>query len=514
MKIFRIGRIGYFIYKVSFYFYRGFYFFFSILWYFPNLIRMAARDAAGNQEPEVSEGVIPPPEMDVQALDGSSHGFVFGRNLVNHRLLGKSENKDGHILIIGGSGSGKSSCYAIPQIVSWNGRVFVIDPKGELAKKAAFCRPNAKIFNPAQSDSFGYDPYYLLAESDDLAQDAFEIAMSLIPKPENVRDPFWIDGAQNLFAGAIVYFYSQGLSFIETIRKIQSTIASDLVKLLHADRDDKGEPTAAAMLVNQLASLEDKTLAGIASEMGNRIRVFATNKAVQASFSKANAITPEDLETGSDIFIVIPEDKLEQWKEIMILIFNQFMKHFERRKEREGVPILFLFEEMARVGKTEIARGLATLRDKNITIALYAQSLAQFDYLFGKVQRQIIVDNCQYKVILNATDPDTQTEFARMVGKHEKEKISVTRSVEGLLQKPTNNELRERITESKEERWIIEPDRFATLQQPVILTPFGFMRATKTPYYEMRVFKNISQLEAQQAFQGEKDPRYVEHIWS
>jgi type IV secretion system protein VirD4 len=55
-------------------------------------------------------------------------GFVFGK--LGNEYITKKEDMDGHILVVGGAGSGKTSCVAIPSLWAWRKRVFCIDIKG------------------------------------------------------------------------------------------------------------------------------------------------------------------------------------------------------------------------------------------------------------------------------------------------------------------------------------------------------------------------------------------------
>ncbi|MCL2053759.1 MAG: type IV secretory system conjugative DNA transfer family protein [Oscillospiraceae bacterium] len=97
----------------------------------------------------VEAGEIPPKE--ISSL--SPQGFIFGRNLGYYLI--KPEEQDGHILVIGGAGSGKTSCLTIPTLLSWQKRVFVIDVKGNLYDKTKAKRHNVKIFNPIDINACG-----------------------------------------------------------------------------------------------------------------------------------------------------------------------------------------------------------------------------------------------------------------------------------------------------------------------------------------------------------------------
>lgn len=408
----------------------------------------------------------------------SDSGFIFGK--WKRKYIAKSENEDGHILVIGGAGSGKSSCLAIPSLDSWNERVFAIDIKGELLAKCTRDVNKIKVFNPLQLE-YGYDPFWALGESDNLAQDIKDITLAIIPLPNDTKDPFWIESAQNVLNGALLHYYGLGYTFIESMLRIASTPVKALLNEIV-----NGNNTLAKIFIAQLVDQKDETLAGIATELSNKIMLFATDQSIINALSQEINISPRDLENGYDVFIQMPEHKLEQWKPLLTLINNQFLKHFEKRSESDSKPILFLLDEFARLGKIEaILNGLATLRSKKITIAILTQSLAQLDLIYGKESRQVIADNCSYKAILKATDADTQEYFSKLVGTYDKMKKTSSASFEQYTQMGRGTGA----SKTTEEKRIIKPEEFATLDKIVLLTPYGFCRAEKTPYYRDKRFK-------------------------
>ena len=422
---------------------------------------------------QTGRGTHPRPPK--QLLSPNNQGFVFGeyrRRLCKPRYFFKDEYTDGHILICGGAGSGKSSSLAIPSLLAWQSAIFAIDIKGELSAATAHKPGERKIFNPMLPETWGVDGFYALRHSDNSTQAAHEIAAALVPEPANVKDPFWIRSAQNLLAGFLLHYYHEGYSFVDAVKEILSKAVEYQVK----DVFENTRNEAARLHLSQFYTLESKTLAAIFTEVGNAIRLFATDKHVMAALSKENNISPEDLEHGINIFLLIPEDKLEQWKPLFTLVVNQFLKHFERRPDKNAAPILFLLDEFPRLGKIEaVATALTTLRSKKITIALIIQSLAQLDLLYGPAQRRVILDNCAYKAILGASDAETQEYFSRLVGT-----VEATRQGQSTSYAADMDEERgHTISQHTVDRRIIQPHEFATLGDVVLLTPWGYFRAGK-----------------------------------
>lgn len=413
--------------------------------------------------------------------DKDISGVVFGKK--NGKYVTMPETTDGHILVIGGAGSGKTAAVAIPTLMSWKARVFAIDIKGELYEKTKKARNEEKIkvFNPTDPNAYGYDPFYMLRHGDEVPEEARALALSICPLPADIRDPFWIRSAQNMLTGFLVYFFHKEQSFAEAMK----TIKSRPVRKLIAEIMESGDEQAIAE-VSQFDGMDDKTLSGIFTELANHITIFATSPDLQRALAGGSrCITPGDLESGYDIYCCIPEHKLDQWKDLMGMLCNQFLKSFERRPEGCTTPILFLIDEFPRLGKIEtISNGLATLRSKKIHIALFVQSKSQLNAIYGKDVAEVISDNCAYKAILKASEPNTQEWCSKLVGTYDKEKTSSNYNADiigiGKGQGTTST------TESNQR--IIKPEEFAYLEDLVCVFPNGYRRIDKAYYFKDKAF--------------------------
>jgi len=402
-------------------------------------------------------------------------GVFFGKQ--DYRYICKPSYQDGHVLVIGGTGSGKTTCIAIPTLRAWNGKVFAIDIKGELYEKTRSSRLNCRVFNPLHTDSYGYDPYYALKDSRNVAQEAKAIAQALIPKPSDIKEPFWIESAQNLFTGAILHFFHEGFSFIDTIKAIQNMPPSSLIEEIAQSNSKE-----AVYYINNFIGIAEKTLSGIVSELGRNIVTIATDKHLVRVLSKKKVITPTNLERGIDIYIQIPEHLLYQWNPIITLIVNQFLSYFEQRKSSDATPILFLLDEFPRLGRIPaIQNGLATLRSRRITLCLVIQNLAQLSAIYGRDNANVILGNCDYKAVLGASDYDTQRYLSALCGMYLKRMGSTGH------QSPLPMSVHEGSAEQYAP--IIPEADFGILNDIVLINPLGedspFCRVEKEPYYKV-----------------------------
>ena len=471
--------------------------------------------------------------------------FFFGTRAVEYApkqqtisYVGKPKDRDGHVLVVGGAGSGKSSCIAIPTLETWGGMIFAVDIKGELSEKWVNVRKeNSRVkifgFDKNRGILSTYDPFYLLdKDDDDLVQNVREIAQAIIPLLPNTIEPFWTLAAQNVLTAALLYGFNpetkdedgndMSMSFNATISRIQSVPIWELI----AEISGSGNKPA-KMYVNQFSGIENpednKMLAGISAELSNKVMVFATDMRIRSAFEPSDDMMNWDDLKSHNIFMRIPEDKLGQWDGAITLMITQLIRTLERRpdiyskkgKEKNLPPILLLLDEFPRLGKVDaIQNAVSTLRSKGVTICLMMQSLAQLDRTYGKETRQIIVDNCQYKAILNVTDPENQKIFSDMVGTVRVTTRSVSEGIGGSVGLSSGSNVGEDISYSDGKSKgrsdnhsvsigttrepIIHPHEFATLEDIVLMTPEGFCLVDKAPYYpDSKTKKQLPPLIAQ-----------------
>ena len=403
--------------------------------------------------------------------------------------VGKPNYYDGHILIVGGAGSGKSSCIAIPTLDTWNGPIFAIDIKGELTtywNGLSNRKREAKVFNLTNEQEVfsSYDPFQFLREDseDNLVQNAREIAHAIIPLPVNTIDPFWIQSARHVLTAVILYGYMTEKSFNSTMTSILTTPIGALIEEIK-----KSGIMEAQIHINQFADIENpsdnKMLTGISAELSNKIIVFVSNMRIKDTLtSSENTVSWDDLDSYN-VFMKIAEDKLGQWDGAIAMILTQLIRYLERRPEkydfngRTKEPVLLLLDEFPRLGKIDIIQNaVATLRSKNVTVCMVVQSLSQLDKIYGIETRQIIMDNCQYKAILNATGAENQKIFSDMTGS--------VQVVQRGISMDSDNENKTYIMQFNEtSEPMVKPHEFATLKDIVLMTPEGYCRVDKLPYY-------------------------------
>ncbi|MBR0283366.1 MAG: type IV secretory system conjugative DNA transfer family protein [Oscillibacter sp.] len=433
-------------------------------------------------------------------------GVTFGLEIDYGKgyYVGKAAEDDGHVLVVGTNGSGKSAVIAQSTLESWRDPFVALDIKGELSRQYQFLQAkwralrSYKVFDPLDG-GIHYDPYAILKKDDPrFSQYVREIADAIIPVPVKVSsdNEYWLKIARNLLSGAIAYCFCKGMDFAETMAYVQATSTPGL------SREIKSFPNALAqMFVSEIPDLKPEQQAAVGTEMKNHTMVFATDSSIQDALSDdghSEMFSWDCLMSAEapNIFLRLSQDRLEQWSGLIRLMVTQLIRQLERRPDKysaEGYdtqPVLVLLDEFPMLGKIDVIKsGLTTLRSKNVTFCLILQSIAQLDDVYGTDVRRIMVDNCQYKAILNVTEPDSQEYFSKLFGMVPAGRRSVSMSGHPLRGVSFGGQV--------QECWepLIFPHEFATNHHVLLHTPYGRFCAIKFPmattYHPIPVFNEI-----------------------
>lgn len=404
----------------------------------------------------------------------NSSGVVFGRD--NHNLvITSTETEEDHVLCIGGTKTGKTSALLIPTLRVFKGNAFVVDISGDISENVQ--RQNTLTFAPLSDDSLSYNVFYAIDNESDPTKKLellSQLAYLLMPDEPDSNDDgrFFLTNGRKMLNACLIHFYEKNMDFCEICREI---VLTDLDDLLNAIWESADEDTR--VYISSFRKTSEKNNAGCKQAMDESITLFASNHNVRTNLRRPKLnerfINPGMME-DYDIFVQIPQDALNIIGPLFALILGQMFEFFYHRPLSVTKPILFCLDEFACLGRIDILNALRTLRKRHVRIMLLTQSFADLDDIYGPNKRKIMSDNCGYKVILKATDPDTQEYISRLIGEHEVEKI--THSWDGTHDSYTKSLQKERI---------IEPAELAYLGDELILIgPTGYMRLRKNFYYK------------------------------
>lgn len=435
-------------------------------------------------------------------------GFCFG--VWRGKYICKKVSDPGSILVHGSSGCGKSSTIIQSFLLNprnENCNSLVLDLKHELATK---CLAPEKIFsadNPHgkaiildlldRKQGFGWDPFYKLSDqsSETEVLDVMDtIALSIIPCAKG-DSQVWSLAAQQFLRGALAYFFKveKMTTLPDCIAAIKSTPVKDVVERILGGANPGGVIHSTMVTFQNMA---DETLTSIDMNLSQRITIFYTNPDLQWCLgANPRKCSPEDM-LKHDIFLCIPESKLDQWGQLVFLIFNQFFTWAMDLPEKEEDPdrpyMACVLDEtvalLAGVGANipKLSQMLRIgARGKGITMLICCQSISGLEAAIGdKAEVKDLLSNLTYKFILDSCDNDTSEEIIGWCGKFLKKKTSVSGS--GVQQKKTISYEDDSIVTKEELMSLV-----STGEAILVSSQFGYMRLKKSYVFQDKFFKPL-----------------------
>lgn len=342
-------------------------------------------------------------------------GVLFGKKF---GLLAYSPEQDeGHILVLGPSGTGKTSALLIPTLRSWQGTALVVDISGDIS--ANVNTPNKIVFDPTSENCIPYDVFASIsAVTDDTErQERLEqLAYLLLPDKANDSEAgiFFCKNGRKMITAALICYYGMGWGFVEIC---EFFLGHDWRSLLN-DIAKQQNPIA-NMFISSFAGASEQNTAGCKQAADDALKLFATNDKIKNALRKVpsyeKAISPATLETSS-VYIYIPDEKLKIYGDLLRIITAQSMEYFSSRPTENKQTILFCLDEFASFGKLQIVESLRKLRKRRIRILVLTQSLADLDMIYGKDERKAMLSNFKFTVLLGCKDAETQEYFSKMIG--------------------------------------------------------------------------------------------------
>lgn len=403
-------------------------------------------------------------------------GLVFG--LYKNKAVCSPTASEGSCAIFGGSGTGKTSAVLIPTLNAWHGTSFVIDISGDIYMNVSM--PNMVVFTPEEDTSYVLPyPYDVFAQIDNLKtkeeqnEHLEQLALQLMPERVNLSDAskFYETEGRKILLASLIAFYHQGMDFTKICETIFQNSWKDLFRLI-----DKSQNLDAQQYINSFEGASEANTSGCKQACDASIRLFATNSNIKKNLHRPHdefAISPKTIE-DCNVFVCIPDTKLALYSQLVHLITAQVLDYFGSRPVTATQNILLAIDEFASFGKLEITDALRKYRKKHVRIMLLTQSLADIDMIYGTVERNAILNNCPFKVILSAQDTETQEFFSKLIGKEKHTEYSLTKS-------PTGNSY----TSHEALDYSIEAATLAHLKdQLILLYPSGYLYLNKNYYFK------------------------------
>ena len=366
--------------------------------------------------------------------DWSQHGEQYsilskksGIILAENNYLPLDKRGNINVLVVGGSGSGKSTSYSIPNAYQMLGSYVFTDPKGELYDKTAgYFRQNGykiKVLNlvhPQFSD--GYNPLMHVASEIDV-----DIIANTIVKGQKTgdggSDPFWDDSAEMLLK-ALIYFLmatrpdeEQNLaSCAELVRAANSNGGSNLLTELMSQLP---YDHPARMNYKSIEIAPEKTYSSILSTLQSKLGKFDSKEI--AELTSTDTIDFEEIGNEKTAVYVISSDTHGAYDFLLTIFFSQMIQQlYDLADNSPGlklkVPTYFILDEFANIGRIpDFDKKISTSRSRRISFSVILQNLDQLEAIYEK-SNETIIGNCDTHLFLGSNSQKTVEYFSKALG--------------------------------------------------------------------------------------------------
>ncbi len=375
-------------------------------------------------------------------------GFCFGK--YGKKYYCKQISEPGSILVTGASGSGKSKNVIEEFLLNpenkENCNYLVLDLKGELSHDTVF--PD-EIYHPSSNpdgncilldpldrrNGFGYNPFFLLtadSTESEVHETVEKVVNALVPLSKG-DDQVWNNAARRFLRGAMTFFcYEKKMRSVpEIIKAIKSDTIENIVNLI-IDSTTLGSSAYVEMI--GFKDMASETITSVDMNMSNSVTTLLTNQDLCWCLADCpRKCSPKDL-LDKSIYLLFPKDKMEQWANMIFLIFTQTLNWMDSLPEKNYAPerkfFAVILDEMAALEDAVKApipvSNFLRLSSRGVgcTTLIATQSTAILSAIGGEKETSDMLSNLVYKVIYESSEDYTNKSIIKWCGTYKSRKAS------------------------------------------------------------------------------------------
>ncbi|WLB57443.1 type IV secretory system conjugative DNA transfer family protein [Bradyrhizobium japonicum] len=372
--------------------------------------------------------VSPPPGTAPQdsalfSEEGGPYALPLGKQSTGKTLYYVGETS---LLTVAPSGKGKTQCHILPTLARYRGPAIVLDIKSECFEHTAEWR-KANVgpvirFNPVEPEqSSRYNPLAFVDDTPDELWESSRFLADLLVVTNNKTDLSWESQGRDLVTLLIAYVtamhdveerhMARVLDFVATIG------LEDMLAMVSAS--DSPFPSsmrriAARML--QMMRNAPKQFEGVLSGASQHLQLWEGSKLERAT--SASDWKPEDFTTAPypTLYLCIPPNAIDTYAPILRVIIGQHVRRLMRTDHKTSAPILFLLDELPRLGRmAPIREALEVGRSYGIKLWMVAQYPEQLTAAYAEVGEGMM-ESCDVRMYMNPTAA-TADRLAKAFGK-------------------------------------------------------------------------------------------------
>lgn len=357
------------------------------------------------------------------------------RLMMSNRPKNPAHARNKNVLIVGGSGSGKTRFWLKPNLLQMHSSYVVTDPKGSIAVECGNAllkyHYQIKIFNTINfKKSMHYNPFaYIHSEKDIL-----KLVTTLIANTKGdgkAGDEFWTKAETLLYCALIGYIHYEA--------PMEEQNFSTLIEFLNAMEVREDDEDFQNPVDLMFEALEKKTPNHFAVRQYKKYKLAAGKTAKSILISCGARLAPFDIQEVRDItaydelqldtlgdrktaLFLIMSDTDSTFNFLISMIYTQLFNLLCEKADdvyggRLPVHVRCLIDEAANIGQIpNLEKLVATIRSREISACLVLQAQSQLKAIY-KDNCDTIIGNMDSRIFLGGSEPTTLKELNQALGK-------------------------------------------------------------------------------------------------
>lgn len=351
-------------------------------------------------------------------------------------LKTRKTRKNLNVLVVGGSGSGKTRFYVKPNLMQHNTSYVITDPKGELFLSSAKMLENKgykiKVLNLVEMEnSFNYNPFAYIRCEKDIIVLINQLIKNTTPKNSTSNDPFWEKAETALLQAIFLYLWylapeeEQNFSMVMTLLRHAEVKEEDedflsVLDYMFQELEEKEKDHIAVKQYKIFKQAAGKTAKSILVSVGVRLAIFNIKALEDLTYTDTLELHKLG-EEKTALFIIIP-DADSTFNFLAAMMYSQIFSTLYYRadfvhKGRLPIHVRFMLDEFPNIGQIpDFEKMVATMRSREISVSIIIQNLAQLKTLY-KDSWESITGNCDSLLFLGGQEQSTLEYISKRLGK-------------------------------------------------------------------------------------------------
>ena len=358
------------------------------------------------------------------------------RLMMSNRPKDPKNARNKNILVIGGSGSGKTRFFAKPNIMQLHSSYVITDPKGSLICEVGQLLQRAKyrikVLNTINfSKSMHYNPFAYLRSEKDILKLVNTIIVNTTGEGAQSAEDFWVKSERLFYSALIGYIFYEApedeKNFTTMLDMINASEAKEddsefqsPVDLMFARLEEKDPEHFAVRQYKKFLLSAGKTRASILVSCGARLAPFDIRELRELmEYDEMELDTLGDRKTA--LFLIMSDTDSTFNFVIAILQSQLFNLLCDKADDVYGgrlpVHVRCILDEFANIGQIpQFDKLIATIRSREISASIILQSQSQLKAIY-RDNADTIVGNCDTMLFLGGKEKTTLKEISEILGK-------------------------------------------------------------------------------------------------